>query len=469
MNKKEKSKEKPKEKIDAVEIEVEIFDIGDEGEGIGRSNGMTVFVEGAVPGDVVIGQVSLQKKNFAKAKLLRIKRPSKDRVVPPCSVFDLCGGCQIQNLNYKAQLKLKEDLVKNALIRVGQFDAVDVLPIIGMDEPFRYRNKGVYPVQGNPTQPIIGLYKKHSHHVVNVADCLLQDKKHAKIIDVIRKYMVDFKVEPYDVKQHKGDIKYIVIRKSERTGEVMVVIVTAGRKLAMTKTLVGLLCAADSNIVSVLQNIHPTHSMKGLGEESKVLFGKTTITDQIGALQFEISAHSFYQVNAKQTEVLYQTALDYAKLSGTETVYELYSGTGTISLFLAQKAKFVYGIEMVEEAVEDAKQNAARNDISNVSFILGEAESAFESAYEAGHRADVVVVDPPRAGLDPAVINTILKMSPERVVYVSCKPSTLARDLKLLCEDGTYKIEKVQPVDVFGQTSHVEAIILMTRSGSGDK
>ena len=450
-------------------LEIEIVDIGDEGEGIGRSEGMTVFVEGGLPGDIVTCQIETQKKSYAKAKLKKIIKPSADRVVAPCSVYQSCGGCQIQDFDYKAQLKFKENMVLNALKRVGQFSDIEVKPIIGMKDSFRYRNKGLYPVQGSISQPIIGFYKKNSHNVVDVRDCLLQDEKNAIIIEMIRKYMRDFKVAPYDQKSHEGTLKSVMIRKSEKTGEIMVVLITSGRKLAMTKTLVNLLTNAVPGIVSIVQNVHASHSIKGLGEENKILFGKATITDEIADLKFEISPQSFYQVNAKQTEVIYKKAMDFAKLTGEETVYELYSGTGTISLFLAQKAKKVYGIENVEEAVLNARKNAELNNLTNVEFILGDAETEFEKLYEQGHRADVVVVDPPRSGCEANVIETILKMAPDRIVYVSCKPSTLARDMKLLCENDLYKVVEVQPVDVFGHTAHVEAIILMTRSGSGDK
>jgi len=450
-------------------LEIEIVDIGDEGEGIGRSEGMTVFVDGGLPGDIVTCQIETQKKSYAKAKLKKIIKPSADRVVAPCSVYQSCGGCQIQDLDYNAQLKYKENMVLNALKRVGQFSDLEIKPIIGMKDSFRYRNKGLYPVQGSISQPIIGLYKKNSHNVVDVRDCLLQSEQNAIIIEMIRKYMRDFKVAPYDQKSHEGTLKSVMIRKSEKTGEIMVVLVTSGRKLAMTKTLVNLLTKAAPGIVSIIQNVHASHSIKGLGSENKLLFGKETITDEIADLKFEISPQSFYQVNAKQTEVIYKKAMDFAGLTGKETVYELYSGTGTISLFLAQKAKKVYGIENVEEAVLNARKNATLNNLSNVEFILGDAEVEFEKLYEEGHRADVVVVDPPRSGCESTVIETILKMAPERIVYVSCKPSTLARDMKLLCENDQYKVVEVQPVDVFGHTAHVEAIILMTRSGSGEK
>lgn len=445
--------------VDPNLMTLDITDIGDDGEGIGRFEGLTVFVPGALPGDKVTCKPYENKKSYAKARLIKIEKPSKNRVEPPCPVFGVCGGCQIQALEYSAQLKLKQSIVENALKRVGGFEQINVDPIIGMKDSFRYRNKAVYQVHKDS----IGFFKHNSHNVVDVKDCLLQDENHALILSVIRKYMADFKVAGYDTKSKTGLIKGIMIRKSEVTGEVMVVIVTSGAKLNMSKTLVKLIVEAVPEVVSIIQSIHEGNSIKGLGEVEKVLYGKETITDRIGNLDFEISAKSFYQVNAKQTELMYQKAMAFAELSGQETVYELYSGTGTISLFLAQQAKQVYGIELSEEAVKNAVENAERNHISNVNFVCGAAEEAFVTLYEQGHRADVVVVDPPRAGCDAKVIDTMLAMSPERIVYVSCKPSTLARDLKRLCETGVYHVESVQPYDVFGHTGHVECVVLLSQ------
>ncbi|HAS74048.1 MAG TPA: 23S rRNA (uracil(1939)-C(5))-methyltransferase RlmD [Clostridiales bacterium UBA8960] len=452
-----------KDELKENQIEILIEDIGDDGEGIGRHEGMTVFVEGALPGDRVLCTIDKQKKNFAKAKVDQIIAFSKERVKAPCPVYSLCGGCQIQDLSYSAQLKLKENMVINTLKRVGHISDVVVSPIIGMKDAFRYRNKGTYPVQGTHEQPMIGFYKKHSHSVVDVKDCLLQDAKNEAIIATIRKYMKDFKVSPFNPKRGDGVIKNIMIRKSDATGEFMVVIVTNGRKLAMTKTLVNLLTAAEPKIVSIIQNIHSGQSVKGLGDEMKLLYGKETIRDAIGGLWFDISSRSFYQVNAKQTEILYSKVLEFANLSGEENVVELYSGTGTISMFLAKKAKHVYGIEIVGDAIEDANKNAAVNQIENVSFIMGNAEEEIEKLYSEGHEADVIVVDPPRAGCDSKVIETMLKLAPKRIVYVSCKPSTLARDLKMLCDAGDYVIENVQPIDVFGHTVHVETVVSLSK------
>lgn len=446
-----------------MKVKIEIIDMSESGEGIGKHEGLIVFVPDTVPGDVVECEIYEQKKNYAKARKVKQVSASKFRVAAPCPWFSQCGGCQLQELKYEAQLKFKTQLVEDALKRIGHFEEVNVEPIIGMNEPFRYRNKGFYQVQGTFQHPIIGFFKKNSHVAVDIEDCLLQDKQNTEIIKTIKHYMKEFKVSPYSTKTKEGTIKSVMIRKSESTGEIMVVIVTAGKKLMMSKVLADLLVKANAQIVSVIQNILPGQSMSGLGEENKCLYGKETITDRIGKLEFELSAHSFYQVNAKQTEVMYQKALEFAALTGTENVYELYSGTGTISLFLAQQAKQVYGVESVEEAVINARANAVKNNLSNVQFVLGKAEEAFVALYEEGRTADVVVVDPPRSGCDVAVLETILKMSPQRIVYVSCKPSTLARDLKILCESGMYQVKQVQPVDVFGQTTHVECVVKLEK------
>lgn len=452
-----------KEKHQTDQIEIKIEDIGDDGEGIGRHEGMTVFVPGALPGDKILCSIVEQKKNFARGEVTSFITHSKDRIKAPCPVYDACGGCQIQDLSYAAQLEIKQNMVENTLKRVGHLEDILVSPIIGMANPFRYRNKGIYPVQGTVEHPVIGFYKKHSHSVVDVKECLLQDEKNAAIIEVIRKYMKDFKVSPFNQKKGEGIIKSIMIRKSEASGEFMVVIVTNGRKLAMTKTLTKLLLDAEPQIVSIIQNIHSGQSVKGLGEEMKLLHGKSTIRDRIGDLWFEISAKSFYQVNAGQTEVMYAKALEQAGLTGSENVFELYSGTGTISLFLARHSKHVYGIEVVEEAVTDARSNADYNGLDNVTFICGKAEDEIAKLYHVGHEADVIVVDPPRAGLDQSVIEMMLRLEPNRIVYVSCKPSTLARDLKMLCAEGKYAVARVQPIDVFGHTVHVETVASLVK------
>jgi len=442
---------------------INIVDIGDEGEGIGKQEGLTIFVSGALPGDQVSYKIHTQKKSYAKAQLLEVVKPSPDRITPPCEVYDTCGGCQIQALNYDAQLKLKEKIVREALTRIGGFENVEVNPILGMEWPFRYRNKGHYPVQGTSKSPVIGFFKQHSHHAIDVKDCLLQDERFAIINQTIRKYIVDFDVAPFQPKTGKGILKSVMIRKSEKTGEIMVVLVTHGRKLPMSKTLVANLIAKTPDIVSVIQGIDESREIRELGQDFKLLYGKETIVDQIGSLTFEISAQSFYQVNAKQTEALYELALDYANLTGQEQVYELYSGTGTISLFLAKRAKSVHGVEIVPEAVENAIKNAAFNQIDNVTFTVGKAEEIFPELVASGGSADVVVVDPPRAGCAPEVLEAIIKVKPKRIVYVSCKPSTLARDLKRLSEEGKYALKAVQPVDVFGHTAHVETVVSLER------
>lgn len=444
--------------------EVEITDLGDGGEGIGRFDGMTVFVEGGIIGDVVKAKIGTVKKNYALAKAIGIIKASPFRIEPPCPYFKKCGGCQIMNMDYKAgQLGFKEKVVKDAMERIGGFKDVDILPIIGMDDPFRYRNKGQYPVAQGKAGVEIGFFEKASHKVVDIRDCLLQNEVHGKINQQIRDFVSEFGIQIYDEKTHKGLLRHVMIRHSAFSGEVMVVLVVNGVKVPKEAVLIERLKEVVPEVTSIILNVNTTKGNRVLGFKSKVLYGPEVIQDQIGNLKFAISPLSFFQVNPSQTEILYGKALEYAALQGDETVFDIYCGIGTISLFLAQKAKHVIGVEMIETAVEDAKANAVHNGITNCDFHVGQAEEVILKLYDEGYRADVVVVDPPRKGCEPEVLETILAMAPKRIVYVSCKPSTLARDLKILCESGDYQLVQVQPVDQFGMTTHVETVAKLER------
>ncbi len=455
--------------------EIEILDLGEGGEGIGKHEGMTVFVDGAVIGDLVKVKILTVKKNYAMGKVVGLIKPSIYRVEPKCPYFYKCGGCQVMNLDYeKGQLPYKQKVVKDALERIGGFSKFELKPIIGMDSPKRYRNKGQYPVaqvlatkEGREIQ--VGFYKKGSHEVIDVADCLLQSEAHASINRVIRTFLLENKISLYDEKSHKGLIRHIMIRNNKANDQVMVVIVINGKSLPQQALLVNQLISEVKEIQSIVLNVNTSKGNRVLGFENETLYGSPVIKDRIGELSFDISPLSFFQVNPTQTQVLYGKALDYAALEGEETVVDIYCGIGTISLFLAQKAKKVVGVELIEAAIEDAKQNAKANGFDNTEFYVGKAEEVIPKLYEEGLKADVVVVDPPRKGCEKEVLETILKMKPERIVYVSCKPSTMARDVKILCEGGAYELSEVQAVDQFPNTSHVEAIILMTRSGSVEK
>lgn len=447
-------------------IEVEIIDLGDAGEGIGRLDGLTFFIEGGLPGDLVEAVVTQVKKNYAVAKLIKVKRPSEGRVEAACPVFKQCGGCQIMSLDYEtSQLPFKQKVVQDALARIGGFKDVAVAPIIGMASPNRYRNKGQYPVAMQGPLAQIGFYKKASHQVVDVKDCLLQADNHGTITQIIRDFVIEYKIPVYDEAVGKGILRHVMIRNA-KDGGTMIVLVVNANGLHYENILKERLVEAVSGIQSIVINTNKSKGNRVLGFENRVIYGSETIVDHINDLVFEISPLSFFQVNPVQTEVLYGKALEFASLTGSETVVDIYCGIGTISLFLAKAAKKVIGVELIESAIVDARANATRNGFENCEFQVGKAEEVLPKLYEEGQQADVVVVDPPRKGCEPEVLEAMLKMAPQRIVYVSCKPSTMARDLKILCAEGGYEITNVQPVDMFPHTTHVECVIGLRRKES---
>jgi len=439
-------------------IQGEIIDINHEGSGVVKFEGYTIFTEGGTLGDKVILEVTESKKNYSLGKTLKIIEPSKYRVDAECDISEYCGGCSLRGLDYRIQLEYKTNKVKNDIRRIGGLEDVVIRDTIGMKNPDRYRNKVQIPVGIENGKAVIGFYRKGSHNIININTCRIQHEVADKAVKAIRKYIEEFNVEPYDEKTSRGLIRHIIVKNSFRTGDTMVILVTNGNILPHSDELVKMLKSEIPKLKSVIQNINTKRTNLIMGTKSKVIFGEERILDYIGELKFYISAESFFQVNPVQTEVLYNKALEYADLNGNETVFDIYCGIGTISLFLAKKAKKVYGIESVNQAIKDAKENAKLNRINNVEFYSGNAEEVFPNLHKEGVRADVVVVDPPRKGCDPRVIDTIIKMKPEKVVYVSCNPSTLARDLKILSENG-FKIEEVQPVDMFPHTPHVECVV----------
>ena len=445
-------------------IELTIEDLGIDGEGIGKVDGYTVFVKDTVIGDKVQAKIMKAKKNYGYARLVEIMEPSKDRVEPRCAYARQCGGCQIQALSYGSQLKFKENKVRNNLKHIGGFENPKVLPTLGMQEPYRYRNKAQFPVgydkEGNL---VAGFFASRTHNIIPVQDCLLGKEGNGRILSLILDTMKSYDVSAYDEKTGKGCVRHILIRYGEKTKEWMVCFVINGKKLPHAESFIEVLKDLPG-MTSITVNINETRGNVILGEEIYTLYGQGYITDYIGTISFQISPQSFYQVNPVQTEVLYNKALEYAKLTGEETVWDLYCGIGTISLFLAQKAKKVYGVEIVPQAIADAKENALRNHISNAEFFVGKAEEVYP-AYCAAHgeeaRAEVIVVDPPRKGCEESLLAMMCEMAPQRIVYVSCDSATLARDLKYLCSHG-YELVEVQPVDQFGHTVHVESIVLLS-------
>ena len=485
-------------------IQVRIEDMSDAGEGIGKTDGFTWFIKDAVIGDVVEAKVMKMKKTYGFARLVRVLEPSECRVEPRCAVARRCGGCQLQAMSYEAQLDFKENKVYNNLVRIGgvtdlvmlkeQDDpgrvpagAAVMYPILGMDEPWRYRNKAQFPFgRSRDGRIITGFYAGRTHSIIENEDCLLGVEENKAILDCIRGFMEEYAVEPYDEESHAGLVRHVLIRKGFQTGELMVCLVLNGsvRKLKAPETLVERLRGlfpggagersfdggrrADAVMTSISCSINRERTNAIMGAELVNLYGPGYITDYIGDVKYRISPLSFYQVNPAQTEKLYATALEYAGLTGNETVWDLYCGIGTISLFLAKRAKRVYGVEIVPQAIEDARENARLNGFNNVEFFVGKAEEVLPEQYEKNHiRADVIVVDPPRKGCDTLCLDTIVRMAPERVVYVSCDSATLARDVKYLGERG-YAVRKARCFDMFGWAVHVETVVLLSQQKPDD-
>ena len=460
---------------------VKITDIGVNGEGIGKVDGYTLFIKDAVIGDTVEAKVMKAKKNYGYARLMKVLSPSPDRVTPRCGFARKCGGCQIQEMSYGRQLMFKEQKVRGNLERIGGFpkELLDRVmePVLGMEEPFGYRNKAQFPFgtdkEGNP---VTGFYAGRTHDIIPNTDCALGAPVNREILETILGFMKKYQIPSYDEKTGSGLIRHALIRCGSATGEIMVCLVVNGKEIPHADSLIDRL-AEIPGMTSITLSPNTRRTNVIMGDSFKVLWGQGYITDYIGNIKYQISPLSFYQVNPVQTEKLYSLAMEYADLKGGETVWDLYCGIGTISLFLAQKAGKVYGVEIIPQAIDDARKNAEINGIENAEFFVGKAEEVLPRWYqenegaEAGlreegsrtrARADVIVVDPPRKGCDEALLDTIVKMQPEKVVYVSCDPATLARDLKVLCGKG-YELERVRAVDMFPMTVHVETVVLLSK------
>ena len=462
-------------------VTLTIDDIGTNGEGIGRTEGITLFIKDALPGDMVRAKIMKMKKTYGYARLMEILKESTMRTTPPCPEHKRCGGCQIQALSYGSQLKFKENKVRNNLKHIGGFENPKVLPTLGMQEPYRYRNKAQFPIGADKDgNPVAGFYAARTHSIIPVNDCKLGVEENQIILNEVLSYMKEYHVASYDENTGKGLVRHVLIRYGFSTKELMVCVIINGNSLPKVEKLIDRLTAIEGmKSISINQNTKKTNVI--LGDVTKCIWGDPYITDMIHlrdtkdfsltdtAVAYHISPQSFYQVNPVQTEKLYSLALDYAGLTGKETVWDVYCGIGTISLFLAQKAGKVYGVEIVPQAIEDAKNNAALNGINNAEFFVGKAEEVLPAFYEKKKdtdadmlHPDVIVVDPPRKGCDGVCLETMLKMQPERIVYVSCDSATLARDLKVLCEGG-YELCKVRAVDQFGNTTHVETVVLLSQ------
>ncbi|MBP1904553.1 23S rRNA (uracil1939-C5)-methyltransferase [Paenibacillus turicensis] len=502
---------------------IEIIGMNHDGEGVGRVEGYTLFVSGALPGEQVEVKVLKTKKQYGYAKLLNVLQASPERVTPPCDIYEQCGGCQLQHLSYQGQLDWKRQHVIDALERIGKLsvakdldtdlatgkgedtdtgltlsvtasleaslvdgvsegivglEGIKVLPTLGMAEPWRYRNKAQVPIGVAPERSsrsthsthsslenslIGGFYAKGSHRIIDMETCLIQHEQNDDVIAHIKEIGRSLGIAPYNEETGQGLLRHVVVRIGRTTGEIMVVLVTNGDRIPKVEEWIQAITSQIPQVISVCQNVNTRRTNVIFGDVTRVLWGREVIYDYIGNVKFAISARSFYQVNPEQTEVLYQKTVEYAGLTGNETVIDAYCGIGTISLFLAQHAKKVYGVEIVPEAIEDARVNAELNDMSHVQFEVGASEDVIPRWREQGVEADVIVVDPPRKGCDAKLLETILEMKPKRVVYVSCNPATLARDLRVL-EDGGYKAVEAQPVDMFPHTTHVECVVRLVRN-----
>ena len=444
-------------------ITVTIEDLSSEGLGVGHYDGMAFFIKDTVIGDVAEAKIMKLKKTYGYARLTRLITPSPDRIAARCPVARQCGGCQIQAMSYPAQLRFKEAKVRNNLARIGKFEHPPMEPIIGMEEPFRYRNKAQFPVGMSKDGRIIaGFYAGRTHAIIECEDCLLGVEENRVILDLVLEHMKEYHIRPYEELTGKGLVRHVMIRKGFATGAVMVCLIVNGDSLPHADALVERL-RTIRGMASITLNINREQTNVIMGREIKLLWGQPYIEDTIGSVRFRISPLSFYQVNPLQTEKLYNKALEYAGLTGEETVWDLYCGIGTISLFLAQRAKQVYGVEIVPAAIEDAKANAALNGMTNAKFFVGKAEEVLPEKYEKeGITADVIVVDPPRKGCEESVLATMIQMAPKRIVYVSCDSATLARDLKYLCHHG-YELTRCCPTDMFGNSVHVETVCLLSR------
>ncbi|MBC1797924.1 23S rRNA (uracil(1939)-C(5))-methyltransferase RlmD [Listeria booriae] len=449
----------PVKKNDCLDVVFE--DLTHDGNAVAKIDGYPIFVPQGLPDEIAQIKVLKTNKNYGFGKIIELTKESADRVTPPCLVYSQCGGCQLQHLSYDGQLRMKQKQVAQVMKRIGKQD-VEVLPTLGMENPWNYRNKAQVPVGFVNGRLVAGFYQQRSHQIIDMNTCLIQQEENNEVIQTARAIFAKYYVEPYDETTRKGVLRHLMTRFATTTGELMLVIVTTKLNFPNKAEIIAELQKSIPELTSLVQNVNTANTNVIFGEQTVVLAGREYIMDTIHGISFAISARSFYQVNPEQTEILYAEALKLAGLTGEETVIDAYCGIGSISLCLAKEAKHVYGVEIVPQAIEDARANAKLNKIDNVTFAVGKAEEVIPDWFKQGIKADVLVVDPPRKGCDDALLQTILKMKPKRVVYVSCNPATLARDMLVLTEGG-YEAKMVQPVDMFPQTTHVECVTVLQR------
>ncbi|MBC2025398.1 23S rRNA (uracil(1939)-C(5))-methyltransferase RlmD [Listeria booriae] len=449
----------PVKKNDCLDAVFE--DLTHDGNAVAKIDGYPIFVPQGLPDEIAQIKVLKTNKNYGFGKIIELTKESADRVTPPCLVYSQCGGCQLQHLSYDGQLRMKQKQVAQVMKRIGKQD-VEVLPTLGMENPWNYRNKAQVPVGFVNGRLVAGFYQQRSHQIIDMNTCLIQQEENNEVIQTARAVFAKYHVEPYDETTRKGVLRHLMTRFATTTGELMLVIVTTKLNFPNKEEILAELQQSIPELTSLVQNVNTANTNVIFGEQTVVLAGREYIMDTIHGISFAISARSFYQVNPEQTEILYTEALKLAGLTGEETVIDAYCGIGSISLCLAKEAKHVYGVEIVPQAIEDARANAKLNKMDNVTFAVGKAEEVIPDWFKQGIKADVLVVDPPRKGCDDALLQTILKMKPKRVVYVSCNPATLARDMLVLTEGG-YEAKMVQPVDMFPQTTHVECVTVLKR------
>lgn len=429
-----------------------------DGLGVARLDGFPVFISNALPNEEVTFKTTLLKKNFGFGKAFEHHKESPHRVDPPCPIYWQCGGCQLQHFDYEGQLQTKQELVKNHMKRIAHLESVPVLETLGMENPWRYRNKTQVPFGTDEAGNVVaGFYKRRSHEIMDMGSCLIQTEISDEIVATMKVLCEEFGIETYDESKQTGILRHVIVRVGFKTSEVMVILVIRTEKLPAKNEIIHRLTATYPQIKSIVQNINPKSTNVIFGDETRILYGEPYIYDELDGLRFGISPRSFYQINPVQTEKLYAKAVEFAQLTGDEIVFDAYCGIGTITLFLARHAKHVYGVEIVPEAIADAQVNAQLNGMDNTTFEVGKSETVIPAWIKSGIQPDVIVVDPPRKGCEKSLLDTFIKAAPKRIVYVSCDSSTLARDLKIL-SDGGYEVEEVQPVDMFPQTTHVECV-----------
>ena len=443
--------------------DVKIESLTHDGLGVARVDGFPVFVANALVGEEINMKVTLVKKTYAFGRAVDYFVTSGERVKPECGIYKQCGGCQVQHLSYEGQLKMKHDTVVNHLKRIGHIEDANVLPTIGMQNPSRYRNKTQVPFGYADGKVVAGFYQKRSHEIINMQSCLIQTDISDQIVETMRQLCQELEIDPYNESLNLGVLRHVIVRVGFKTEEIMVTLVTRTHEIPNSELLIQRLVSKYPKIKSIAQNVNPKVTNVIFGDETRILYGEPYIYDEMNGIRFAISPRSFYQVNPIQTETLYSKAVEYAQLSGNEIVFDAYCGIGTITLFLAQHAKQVYGVEIIPEAIEDAKMNAQLNGFENTQFAVGKSEEIIPAWIDNGIVPDVIVVDPPRKGCDRSLLDTMLEAAPDRIVYVSCDSSTLARDLRVLI-DGGYKLEVVQPVDMFPQTAHIECVAKLVRA-----